>query len=457
MIVMKFGGTSMQDPSCIERVTEIVRVRLDLSPVLVFSAMGKTTRHLLETAKLASTGLDQKAETQLEEIRQYHLELAEAFLSGASLHDTQGNLDRHFAEIQKLLGGLFILRELTLRSQDKILSYGELMATEIITAVFRARGISADRLDARDFIITDDRFTRARPLEEITYPKIREHVHPVLEKGHVPVVQGFIGSTEDGATTTLGFEGSDFTATLLSAALDASAVQIWKDVPGLMTADPSMINQARTVKTLSFGEAAELTFFGAKVLHPSAIEPAYRKNIPVYIYNSKEPTRTGTQIASTSKHGKNLIKSIAYKRPLCILHVESKGLVAPHDFFKEVFDVMNRERIVPYVTATSETKAVLAINAEDNMNLLVEDLSHFGNVRVVQNKATVSLVGENLRQTHDVASSVFGNLKGRRVDMVAHGASPICFTFVVEESEVEDVIAQLHDVFFQDLDPEIFE
>jgi aspartate kinase len=312
-------------------------------------------------------------------------------------------------------------------------------------------------LDARDLIITDERFTRAQPIEAITYQKINEHVRPVIASGRVPIIQGYIGSTRDGATTTLGFEGSDYTAALVGAALEVSDIQIWKDVSGLMTADPAIFAGARTVKTISFAEAAELTFFGAKVLHPSAIQPARQKTIPVHIYNSKQPEATGTVITTSATAGANLIKSIAYKRPLCILNVLSNRLFSPYDFLKAVFDILDRERLTPYIMATSEASAAIALSALENLEFLIEDLGHFGEVAIINQKATVSLVGENLRHARDFAATVFQHLNGLHVHMIAQGASPINFTFVVDETEVPEVIARLHGVFFRELDPNVFE
>jgi aspartate kinase len=457
MIVMKFGGTSVQDAPSIERVTEIVRRRLDLQPALVVSAMGKTTRNLLTAASFSAAGKSREALAKLDEIRGYHLKLARDVAPSTKGRETLHKLEVYFSELQKLFEGLAILRELTLRSQDKILSYGELMSTAILTAALRERDVPALLLDAREFIITDERFTRAQPIEAIIYQKIVEHVSPAIDSGSVPIIQGYIGSTRDGATTTLGFEGSDYSAALVGAALDAADIQIWKDVSGLMTADPAIFAGARTVKTVSFAEAAELTFFGAKVLHPSAVHPARLKGIPVHIYNSKQPQATGTEISAHASSGATIIKSIAYKRPLCLLHVFSNRQFSPYDFLKAVFNILDRERLTPYIMNTSEASVALALSASEQLEFLVDDLSHFGEVSITDQKATISLVGENLRTTRDFATTVFQSLPGKSIDMISHGASPINFTFVVDEPEVPAVIARLHQVFFEKLDSNIFE
>ncbi|MBW2651049.1 MAG: lysine-sensitive aspartokinase 3, partial [Deltaproteobacteria bacterium] len=238
MIVMKFGGTSIEDIPSVERVVEIINSRLEQCPVVVNSAMGKTTRKLLDIARLSAEGMDEKALSRLDEIRGYHFDMVRGLTPDFEDSDVRTTLERYFEELQRLLGGLSVLRELTPRSQDRILSYGELVATTIIASALQSRGINARWLDARDFIITDERFTRAKPLDDLTCRGIQEKVRPLVESGHVPVIQGFIGSTRSGATTTLGFEGSDLTAALAGAALDVSDIQIWKDVNGIMTADP---------------------------------------------------------------------------------------------------------------------------------------------------------------------------------------------------------------------------
>jgi aspartate kinase len=447
----------VEDAPSIERVAGIVRGRLHLRPAVVVSAMGKTTRNLLTAAEHAADGRSDEALVQLDEIRRYHADLAQQVIEDGDRSAALDKLESYLRDLHKLFEGISVLRELTPRSQDKILAYGELMSTAIVAEAFRRRGIPATLMDARELVITDERFTRAQPVAAITHQRINEQVRPVMESDRVPIIQGYIGSTRDGATTTLGFEGSDYTAALVGAGLGASDVQIWKDVSGLMTADPAIFAQARTVKRLSFAEAAELTFFGAKVLHPKAVHPARLKGIPVHLYNSKKPEAPGTLISDDAAAGTNVIKSIAYKRPLSILNVRSNRQFSPYDFLKGVFDVLDRERITPYIMATAEASVALALDASEQLAFLLDDLSHYGEVSMTHGKATISLVGENLARTPDVAAMVCRSLNGRNLAMIAHGASPINFTFVVDEEQVPQTIAQLHDMFFHNLDPHIFE
>ena len=457
MIVMKFGGTSIEDIPSIERVVKIIGSRLEQHPVVVNSAMGKTTRKLLNIARLSADGMDEDALLRLDEIRAYHFDMARGLISDFEDSDARITLERYFEELQRLLGGLSILQELTPRSQDRILSYGELVATTIIASTLQSRGINARWLDARDFIITDERFTRARPVDELTLRGIQEKVRPLVLSGHVPVIQGFIGSTRGGATTTLGFEGSDFTAALAGAALDVSNIEIWKDVNGIMTADPRIFAGARTVRNISFEEASELTLFGAKVLHPGTIEPARRKDIPVNIYNSRQPDAGGTTITANANNGTNIVKSIAYNMPVCIINIVSDSHVDPAGFLRSVFDILDREGIVPCVVTTAGAGIAMAVSASEDMEHAIDELTRLGTVNIAGEKASISLVGENIRTTHYFAPVVFQNLEDVNIYMVAQGASPISLTFVVNESDVSSVIARLHEAFFRDPDPDMFD
>jgi aspartate kinase len=301
----------------------------------------------------------------------------------------------------------------------------------------------------------------------MTDDKVRRAIAPVIEGGGVPVIQGFIGSTREGATTTLGFEGSDYTAAIVGAAMDAGDIQIWKDVSGLMTADPAIFAGARTVKVCTFTEAADLTYFGAKVLHPKAIYPAAKKNIPVHIYNSRQPEAAGTTISRSAPRCANLIKSIAYKRAVTIINVKGESIAdgpratVPEDFLKALLDTMSKHRTRPLITAVSASSAALAVDSRDpgigRERDLIEDISKFATASLESNKAIVSLVGEELRSDSKVAGRVFKAIDEIQLGLILHGSSPITMSFIVNETDVENVIARLHEVFFSHLDPQIFE
>jgi aspartate kinase len=463
MIVMKFGGTSVEDAPSIERVAEIIRARLALKPIIVVSAMGKTTRKLLQAAEASAAGDSRTTLGIVADLKTRHTSEARRLVKKSDGREVFSLIDKHFDELRKLLEGLAILGEVPPRGLDKILAYGELLSSAVLADALSERGIPARLIDARELITTDDRYGSASPLFEITNRRIREAVAPLIEGGAVPVVQGFIGSSRDGATTTLGFEGSDYTATIIGAALEAAEIQIWKDVSGLMTADPEIFAAARTVKLCSFAEAADLTFFGAKVLHPKAIHPAARKNIPVRIYNSKKPDAPGTTIAADAPKCTNLIKSIAYKRPITIINAtaaSSSGGPSADDLLRAIVEVLGQRRIQPLITSVSASSVVVALDSRDLRHGgrdLIESISDFGKGTAESGRAIISVVGEGVRTEPSLVGRVFNAINEIEIGLILHGSSPLSMSFVVSDSDVEGVIAKLHDVFFERLDPQIFQ
>ncbi|HXU36928.1 MAG TPA: aspartate kinase [Blastocatellia bacterium] len=466
MIIMKFGGTSVEDAPSIERVTEIIRARLDQKPVIVVSAMGKTTRRLLQAAEASAAGDGKTTLGVVADLKTRHLSEARRLVKHADGREVFSLVEKHFDELKKLLEGLAVLGEVPPRGLDKILAYGELLSSALLADALFERGIPARLFDARELIKTDDRYGAASPLFDVTDQRIREAIRPAIEGGVVPVVQGFIGSSRDGATTTLGFEGSDYTATILGAALDAEDIQIWKDVSGLMTADPEIYPRARTVKLCSFAEAAELTHFGAKVLHPKAIQPAARKNIPVHIYNSRKPEAAGTAITFDAAECSNPIKSIAYKRPVTIINATTNAkaggsrFTTADDLLRSLLEILSKRRAQPLIIAVSASTVVLALDARDLKHGgrdLIEALSDYGSATARADRAIVSLVGDGLRGDPRLLSSAFKAIEEIDVEMIAHGSSPMTMSFVVAQSDVENVVAKLHEIFFTVLDPRVFQ
>jgi aspartate kinase len=467
MIVMKFGGTSVEDAAAIRRVVEIIADRVKLQPVVVVSAMGKTTRKLLEAAEASAHGDTKTTLAIVNDLKSNHEDQAKGVTTGDTERSLQEVIDKYFDELKKLLEGLAILGEVPPRGLDKILSYGELLSSAILAGALKEHGLHSVLLDSRTFIKTDDRYGGASPIFELTNQLIVGGIEPELKRGAIPVIQGFIGSTRDGATTTIGFEGSDYTATIVGAALNVDDIQIWKDVSGLMTADPALFPLARTVKLCSYAEAGELTYFGAKVLHPKAIYPAARKNIPVHIYNSKLPTAVGTSINSQRHRSANLIKSIAYKRPVTVIKAvadhaaDGTNSITPDDFLRSIIDAMRRRRIQPLLTAVSALSLAAAIDSPAIRpgveRDLLEEIATFGTVAAEPERAIVTLVGEELRTDRSLAGRVFSALGDTELGVILHGSSSIAMSFVVGEQDVKAVMTRLHQVFFEHLDPDVFE
>ncbi|HYK92105.1 MAG TPA: lysine-sensitive aspartokinase 3 [Acidobacteriota bacterium] len=457
MIVCKFGGTSVQDAAAVERVVGIVRRRLKEKPVVVASAMGKTTNQLLQAAQIAAKGSRSEALNLVNKIKEKHLQEAEKLgltSGGNNLTDT---VNGHFKEICNIVGGLSALGELTPRSMDAMASFGERLSTLILTEALVRRDVPAQLMDARQCIITDDNFTRAAPLFDLTDGAIRAHLIPAVKDGRVPVLQGFIGSTRAGITSTIGRGGSDYSAAIVGAALDAYDIQIWTDVDGIMTTDPRMVPEARRVRVISFDEAAELAYFGARVLHPATILPAVRRQIPVHVLNSYRPDQEGTLITGEAPPCENPVKAIAYKKGITIINITSTRMLMAHGFLRRIFETFDFHKAAVDVVSTSEVSVSLTLDETSALWDIVTELKKIGEVRVDGGKAIVCCVGDNLRNIPGVALTVFSAVQDVNVHMISQGASAINITFVVDEDRLPRVIRSLHDVFFQKPDPLIFE
>jgi aspartate kinase len=267
---------------------------------------------------------------------------------------------------------------------------------------------------------------------------------------------GFVGATKAGVTATIGRGGSDFSAAIVGAGLDAERIEIWTDVDGMMTTDPNICPDARRIKVISFDEAAELAYFGAKVLHPATVLPAIQKNIPVYILNSRNPTCEGTRITARGAHSRNFFKAIAAKKRITIVDVAAPRMLLAHGFLKSIFEAFDRHHIPVDVVSTSEVSVSLTVDSNESIPALAADLAKLADVKYEGRKAIVCLVGENLREIPGIAARVFGELADVKIRMISQGASEINLTFVIEEDAVPGVVQRLHKAFFSDLDPEVF-
>ena len=446
MIVMKFGGTSVESAAAMARVTGIVRERLARKPVVVVSAMGRTTNKLLAIAHSAVSGQKDDAIRQLLELRDFHLRES----------NMERTVDEHFQELSELVKGLAILGELTPRSIDAISSFGERLSSRIVTNYFQHHGLAAVHVDSRKLIVTDRRHTQASPLYPETSARLAACI-PQLAQTQVVVMGGFIGATEDGVTTTLGRGGSDFTAAIVGAGIGAEEIQIWTDVDGMLTADPTVMPGGHRVKVISFEEAAELAYFGAKVLHPSTVLPAIDKNIPVLILNSHRPHVEGTRIVADDVHSTNVVKSIACKKKIVVLNIRSTRMFMAHGFLRSIFEIFDRYETSVDMVSTSEISVSLTIDQGNHLTDILRDLRQFSEVSVDENQAIICMVGENIRYAPGVAARVLRALGSINVRMVSQGASALNLGFVVAGDDLPAAVKVLHEEFFRELDPAVFE
>jgi len=447
VIVLKFGGTSVGDAEAIDRAASIVRGRMPGRPVVVVSAMGGATNALLALAEQAARGQLIGAARGVESLRERHLAAVEALVPDATAaRELSAELGAMFDELARLVEAISVLGYMTPRSLDTIAAYGEILSSHLVTAAFRVRGIPAELVDARRVMITDDHFCKAEPDAERIAEEARAHLQPLLREGRVPVMGGFIGATPDGITTTLGRGGSDYSASLVGAALQADAIEIWTDVDGMLTADPRTVPGALLIERIRFDEASELASFGAKVLHPSTIAPAVRRGIPVYIYNSRRPEGTGTLI--TSDAPRRAVSAIAAKSATSVIKLRSTRMLLAHGFMKTVFEIFDRHRTSIDVVATSEVSLSVTLDDPTNLEALLGDLRALGDASVERGRGIISIVGAGLSDDGTALARAFTALGDVRVHMASLSATGINLTLVVESDQVASAMQRLHEAFF---------
>jgi len=427
-----------------DRSCGIVAGNLSRKPFVVVSALGGATNGLLEAGRLAADGHLERALEIAETLEKRHTAL---------LPSTAED----FSRLRQLLRALSAIGEFSLRTQDLLASYGEAMSSVIFTDRLKRLGHDAVHADARRAIVTDDNFGKAVPLPEPTAARLEELARPHIEAGRIVVIGGYIGATSSGVTTTLGRGGSDYTAAIAGAAMHAEEIQIWTDVDGMMTADPRIVPNAYKVKEISFAEASELAYFGAKVLHPMTVLPAVEKDIPVYILNSRKPAGTGTRITRNARPTANLIKSIAAKRGITVVTVSSSRMLMAHGFLRALFQVFDRHRTAVDMVATSEVSVSLTLDNTSALPAIVEELRSLGEVTVMDDLALICMVGNNLKYTPGIAHRAFGATKDINILMISHGASNINLSFIVTEKDLKAAIQKLHAEFFREFDPDVFE
>ena len=454
MIVMKFGGTSVEDASAIQQAADIVVSRLHEQPVVVVSAMAGITDALLAMARDAAAGALPEARKQARQLRQRHLAALRTLVSGPDETIAQQDLQALLDSLLDMLRGIASLGELSPRTTDHVLSIGELLSSRIVSAGFLARGIPAVLVDARQCFVTDGTHTRAVPRFDQTTDRLQHHLAPLLQQEQVPVMGGFIAATGDGVPTTLGRGGSDFSAAIIGAALDASRIEIWTDVEGMMTTDPRLCSRAQRIEAIGFDEASELAYFGAKVLHPATLLPAVEKNIPVFILNSRRPESQGTCIRANAPRCRTTFRAIAAKTGMNVVNIKSPRMLLAHGFLRRLFETFERHAFTADLVSTSEVSVSVAFDSGADLAALLQDLKHLGEVELEEGKAILCLVGKDIRGRAGIAASVFSAVAACDINihMISQGASEMNISFVIEESDVARAVQQLHQRFFEQVE-----
>ncbi|HXM49305.1 MAG TPA: lysine-sensitive aspartokinase 3 [Pyrinomonadaceae bacterium] len=446
--IMKFGGTSVEDASAFRNVAAIVAAAAAVRPVVVVSAISGFTNILLASVQRAIESDARAATRSLDQDLRRHIAIARELLNAESCAAFELIVAVTRREIRQLHKIIAVHPVTHPPLQDEIIAYGEKLSAQLLAAVLRENNLTTRYVDARRCLKTDDNYGSAVPLPE-TVSATRAELMPLLESARIPVLGGFIGSTGNGVTTTLGRGGSDYSAAIIGAALDAREIQIWTDVSGVLTADPRIVNKARAIPVLSYQEAAELAYFGAKVLHPKTIQPAIDRRIPVRVCNSRAAGEAGTLIVAESEAAPQTVKAIAHKSGITTVQVSSARMLGAYGFLRALFEVFDRHRTAVDVVTTSEVSVSLSIDDASALPELIPELEKLGAVEVEAHRAIISIIGEGLRNTPGIAARVFSEISDINVAMISVGASSVNLTFMVEESRATETIKRLHYVCFE--------
>ena len=459
MIVMKFGGTSTKDSAAMMNVARIVGSSRDQHPIVVISAIAQATNMLEEAGKLAAETNVSRATEVLMQLFNRHVAIVDELISPQNGRTAlKEHLSTCLEELKELVKGVSILRELTPRTLDAFYCYGELLSSRLVAAVLQEQGVNSAWVDTKEFMITDENYNAAHPMMELVEDRLRSRMLPLLQQGIVPVTQGFIGVTQNGNRTTMGRESSDYSAAIIGAALPARDVQIWTDVDGILTADPRVVASPKKVKVLSFEEAFELSFFGAKVLHPNTMLPAIEKNIPIHIYNSLRPHLPGTLVTSQNASNEPRVKSIAYKRNVVLLNIAPRKRFGQYIFWEHVYNILTKYNNLASLTVTSEYNLSIVLDNIKTIAPIVHELEEIGVVTSSGEKGIICIVGTNICNASHLLDTAVSSISRFGMFLISYGASNSSVTFLVDDADVPEAVQVLHRAFFESShDPEIFE
>lgn len=449
-VVSKFGGTSMGDAVCMRRSAQVA-TRQGACMVVV-SATSGTTNDLIALGQAAQAGQAEQVKLLTEKIRTKHEKIASDLRADKATWDAMQGL---LHEMESISQGAFLLRDCSARAMDTLMSLGERLSSVLfVKAMQESEGVQKTGrevrwLDARHVLKTDDQFGKARPQTERIIELCQGLLAPAKGERAVYVTQGFIGSTEDGHTTTLGRGGSDYSAAILAEGIGADILEIWTDVAGIATTDPRLCPAARPIEEISFKEASELATFGAKVLHPATLLPAIRRNIPVFVGSSFDAQQRGTWVRKDVK-GAPLIRAMALRRKQILVTISTPEMLHTHGFLAKIFSIFDDNRVSIDAITTSEISVSMTLDDSTLMNKkLVQDLSKFAEVQVEEGLCLISLIGNNINHTPGLAKGVFDAIPDINVRMICLGASKHNFCFLVAESQAEEAIRRLHRSFIE--------
>ena len=448
MIIMKFGGTSVANFEAITRTIFIIGGKLDQKPVVVVSALSKVTDLLYRISDAAAAGNETETKDLLSQLRQRHVDLAAELLSQSGLKDEAvANVNSICDSLDSIAMAVCSLGELSDRNKAIIISKGEYLSSTIIAHAMNSKGIRTKWVDARDMMVTNKSYLKAEPDMSAIAERVPGVVSQAYEGVDAVITQGFVGVTADGEPTVLGRGGSDYSASLIGLAIDAERIEIWTDVDGVRTADPRSVKNTKYLEKISFEEAAEMAHFGAKVLHPLTIEPAVKKNIPIYVLNSMNPSGKGTAILRNELI-EDGVKSVSFKENIKVINIFSTRMINTSGFLRRVFEIFSESKVSVDLISTSEANISVTVDAAQNIDSVVAQLSEFADVIVDDDKSQVSVIGKNIVRLNGMLKKTFTPLKKCNVYMISQGASFVNISFVVDREELAEVVQDLHDHLF---------
>ena len=449
-IVIKFGGTSVQDATAMSRAIGIVAERSPLRPVVVVSALAGVTNALVEATDLAVRGEIDEAQKRIDLVRERHEGIGyELIGQKADFYASfLAHLRKHTGQLTDILRGVALVGDASARTRDKVVAIGEKLSSVLFSYTMRTKTLVGIHVDSENVIVTDEKFGDASPIMEATREAARTTLLPELERNHIPVMGGFFGRSQHGATTTLGRGGSDYSAAIVGASIDAEEIQIWTDVDGMMTTDPRLIPGARVIDLISYAEAAELASFGAKVLHPKTIAPAVQREIPIRVLNTHNPSARGTLITKEGNEGRGP-RAIALKKGISVVHVTADQMLGAHGFLARIFEVFAAYQVSVDLVTTSEVSVSVTVDRQDRLDEVASALAGFSRVEIEKEMAVIALVGRDVIGNRAVAARAVGSLPDVPIAMLSIGSSRLNLSVVVPEADAPEALRRIHASVFE--------
>jgi len=451
MIVIKFGGTSVGDADRVANAIDIVAARREEQPIVVVSALAGVTNDLVAATEAAKASDSERVNQLVEAIRQRHEDVAMRLVQQKSdfFESFLKQLQKQTAQIHTILESIALLGEITARGKDKVVAIGEKLSSVLFAYSMMMRALPGELVDSEEVVITDARFGEASPLMDRTAEAARRVLLPLVERNIIPVMGGFVGRTVDGATTTLGRGGSDYSAAIVGAAAGAREIQIWTDVDGMMTCDPRLIPAARIIDRISYVEAAELAWFGAKVLHPKTIAPAVEQKIPVRVLNTHNVSSPGTLVTEEGDSREGGPRAVALKKGITVVHMTSSRMLGASGFLARLFAIFEQLEVSVDLITTSEVSVSVTIDEKQNLDALVAALKPVAEVTVHVNQCIVAVVGRNLMADSEVASRIFDSIRGVPISMFSLGTSGLNLSIVLADEHADRAVKAIPRTLFE--------